>query len=859
MTILDSVELDVAALPVGAQPDALPLPHFPTAQQALVWRNWELVPVARLARVLETSEANVLQMARELGLRVPPRVGAAWLDHGYNTLIRANWHLLPYEQLLQLLDWTPAHLDAVLREDDFLWVKLGFLKPKCQPLFYQPLTDEQRAQTARLAASIERHFPDHNRAEGERPFAFIADLQTPATPPRLNWNGAILGANEVCLDENWSLAFPRLGAGSHLEALVREFRRAHAARFGLGLKDAEKGEGGPRLSLELRDDFEGPRESHAVRVEANAIRIEAGDEVGLLRGLQMLETQMEKRGAPALELGLTARRPRFDLRLIYPYCGVYGDALRDAESDPFPDGLLERLSRMGVNGVWLQGLLTQLFPWSLAPELSAGYEQRLANLRALAARAADYGIGVYLYLNEPRGLPTHFFETHPELEYLRGLDHPSLNVASLCTSQSATLDYLRDGSFHLFSEVPELAGVFTITMSENPTHCHSVPSDEPPCPRCQGRATAALVAEVNGAIEAGVHAARPVARVLAWNWGDKWPSDAIALLPTGVELMAVSEEGVPTDVGGIEGAVLDYSMSQIGPGPKARAHWEMARTRGLKTVAKVQINNTWECSALPYLPVPDLVDEHLERLDDAGVSGLMLSWTLGGYPAPNLEIAARHFWEETRLSLDDLAARRFGASDADVRAAWREFSEAFRQFPFHIGVLYTAPQNYGPMNLLHSMPTGYKATMVGLPYDDLESWRAIYPADIFENQWRLLCEGWKRGLDCLEKAPQNSLDFAELRRIAQAAYLHFYSTLNQVAFVRRRDELAAASDAATRTALRAELARILDEEIAAAKTLHELMRADARIGYEATNHYYYTAQDLREKVLNCEYFKRGLA
>ncbi|MBI5832707.1 MAG: hypothetical protein HZB16_10420 [Armatimonadetes bacterium] len=36
-----------------------------------------------------------------------------------------------------------------------------------------------------------------------------------------------------------------------------------------------------------------------------------------------------------------------------------------------------------------------------------------------------------------------------------------------------------------------------------------------------------------------------------------------------------------------------------------------------------------------------------------------------------------------------------------------------------------------------------------------------------------------------------------------------------------------------------------------AKTLCELARADSRLGFEATNHYAYTTNDLREKVLNC--------
>ncbi len=37
-------------LMVGSHPPALGLPHFPTPAQALVWRNWEIVPVERRAR-----------------------------------------------------------------------------------------------------------------------------------------------------------------------------------------------------------------------------------------------------------------------------------------------------------------------------------------------------------------------------------------------------------------------------------------------------------------------------------------------------------------------------------------------------------------------------------------------------------------------------------------------------------------------------------------------------------------------------------------------------------------------------------------------------------------------------------------
>ncbi len=106
--------------------------------------------------------------------------------------------------------------------------------------------------------------------------------------------------------------------------------------------------------------------------------------------------------------------------------------------------------------------------------------------------------------------------------------------------------------------------------------------------------------------------------MLAWDWG--WPdSDAIGLLPRDVWLMSVSEWSLPIERGGIKNTVGEYSLSAPGPGPRATSHWKLARQRGSKTAAKLQINNTWELSAIPWMPVLDLVAEHcagLARAED---------------------------------------------------------------------------------------------------------------------------------------------------------------------------------------------------------------------------------------------------
>ena len=77
--------------------------------------------------------------------------------------------------------------------------------------------------------------------------------------------------------------------------------------------------------------------------------------------------------------------------------------------------------------------------------------------------------------------------------------------------------------------------------------------------------------------------------------------------------------------------------------------------------------------------------------------------------------------------------------------------------------------------------------------------------------------------------------------LARAAGLHFRSVANQTRFVLARD--AGRRDEATRVAR---------DEATVAKELWKLARQDSRIGFEASNHYYYVPQDLVEKVLNCQ-------
>jgi hypothetical protein len=738
--------LTAADLPRGSAPKPVPCPHFPDRLHAFVWRNWQLVPARRMAEVVGTSTGDIVRAGRSMGLIGPPPITIEQQRRAALSIIKRNWHLLSYEQLLQLLGWTAEEMAFTLREDDFLFVKLGNLKPHCEPLHYAPPDARTEARAREIAGILRAEFPA-GVGEPEQPlFEFVKELSRPPTAARVRSAGA------------------------------------------------------------------------------------------------------------------SAFSPRF----CYSYFALYGDPLLDPTLDPYPDGYLARLAAAGVDGVWLQAVLTRLapFPWDAAQ--SKDYPTRLKNLRLLVKRAQRHGVRVYLYLNEPRACPVRFFATRPNLKGVAEGD-----FTALCTSVPEVREYLASAVESICRAVPGLGGFFTISGSENLTNCWSHGNGHA-CPRCGKRPPAEVIAEVNGTFYEGIRRAGKGQTLIVWDWGwhDDWVESIIARLPKEARFMSVSEWGMPIKRGGVATTVGEYSISTIGPGERARHNWEFARARGLRTVAKVQCGNTWELSAVPYIPALANVARHAANLRRLGVNGLMLGWTLGGYPSPNLEVVAEIGTAsadgatlDPGVAMARVAERRFGKQLApQVVGAWQEYSEAFSEFPFHGSLVYSAPMQVGPANLLWGEPTGYHASMVGFPYDDLDAWRAVYPPEVFIGQFEKVATGFEQAHahvaaafeTCRRQltAEQRATAEQELS-VGAAAAIHFRSVANQARFVMERRRLKAATSPADVRSARAELARLLRAEIQSARQLHAVQSRDSRIGFEASNQYYYVPVDLAEKVLNC--------
>ena len=733
---------DISELPLGPECSPLSFSHFPDRLHAFVWRNWQLVPLERMALVVGARKADIFQIGKAMGLDRPPSITADQQRRSYITVIKRNWHLLPYEQLVQLLGWGPGKLAYTLREDDFLFVKLGNAKPRCAPLRYEAPGPEVRARRTQIAKAVREFFSSGSVCGAQPLFKFLSDLKK--KPGR-----------------------------------ARPVRRSE------------------------------------------------------------------------------------NLRFCYSYSALYGDPLLEPEADPYPEGLLARLAQGGVNGVWMQAVLYKLSPFPWEPEQSSGYQARLRNLRDLVRRAAKHGIEIFLYLNEPRAMPLSFFSSHPDLKGVVEGEY-----ATLCTSVPQVQQYISDGIHKICRAVPGLGGFFSISASENLTNCWSHGAG-PKCPRCATRTPASVIAEVNRLFQQGIDRSGKSVKLLVWDWGwnNGWAEDVIRELPPAARLMSVSEWRLPIERGGIKTEVGEYSLSAIGPGPRAQKHWKAARERGLKIVAKIQASNTWELSTLPWIPAVENAAQHAENLSRLGVKDLMLGWTLGGYPSPNLEVVSKALESgSAQQALTEVAEERFGAGLAPrVVRAWEQCSAGFREFPYHIGVVYSGPQQLGPANLLWQEQTGYHASMVGFPYDDLDAWRAVYPAEIYISQLEKVANGFAGAFKELGRAIREPLSrgaaaqseaLQSEMRMMEAAAIHFRSCANQARFTLARNT--AKAQGRLGDAHSGEMKAVLDSEIALACRLHQLQSLDTRLGFEASNHYFYVPMDLVEKVLNCRYLQHAL-
>ncbi len=732
-------------------------------------------------------------------------------------------------------------------------------------------------------------------------FPFYADLVAPVHSRSLRDAEASPAEDEVAIDETWALEIA--SPSPQAEAAADDLREFFSAAMGIDLQGGGEG----RIVLRVDSGLDESPEAHAIDAAPDRIEIIGASPAALIHGVVFAEDLMRQRRAPFLPLGRRQRRPLFRLRIHRsPVSPFYVEELTGFRGAPYPpaskarpprypgwehedagpdafyhDNILRRLAHHGMNGIWIRGALCRISKSSAFPEFGDVADQFAAQLRRLCERAERFGIRVFLYFNEPLGLPADdpIWAKYPDC---RGSYASYHDRYCMCTSNERVQQFLREAMAWLFSRVPQLGGVILISASEFPTHCYSHvptrPGSRPVqelveqgimCPRCAQRSAQEVVAEVVTLIRDGVKSANPDADVIAWNWSwsmyEPDPQEGILrLLPEDVIVMGDFERGIKTQALGFQYDHDEYSLKIIGPSDRfnSMAHWEQAR--GREVFAKIQIGTTHEDGNVPYLPVLDRLAAKYLALKNRGVAGIMCCWNFGNMPSLATELAGIMSWSDAPETTDEalraLAARNFGpaAVDAAMRA-WRIISEAMEDFPSSIPVMY-----YGPVNRSFAFRLSLERQDKPFPRswlldldeegDDLQSCTKPFGPEHVVRCFRAVAGGFERGAQAMLAAADRleGADAAELRReanVAMCCALQMRSAANIIEFIMLRNRWLEAPDGPEKQALQDRMVQVLHSERAICLEALQLVDGDPRLGFHGEAYGYLFNRPLIERKL----------
>jgi phage FluMu protein Com len=510
----------------------------------------------------------------------------------------------------------------------------------------------------------------------------------------------------------------------------------------------------------------------------------------------------------------------------------YGDEIL-GESHKFDAAYFQSVREGGYTAIWIRGQLRDLVVFDEAPHWNNRNPERIEALQGIVARGLEEGVKVFLYINEPKGFMENeaLFEKYPDLKGpFNPLSEFPLAAAfepkyAFCTQSAFAETYLVGGFQTLFAQVPDLAGVLTITASEILSHCYSnvdvlnllnedFKHKEIKCPRCKSTTAIATVIDVIEKIRKGIRASSETAKVVAWNWS--WgmyevspQREIIGGLSKDVIIMCDMQRGGSKTVEGIDLTVDEYSFSYLGPSPLFIDTVKAAAETGHEMWAKIMVNVTHEFLVVPYLPLPFRLAKKMIPTRDLGSRGLMGCWNYGGDASTWMAQLGSKIFHDDNFALADIdpEVRRistavYGTERADAAyRAWEVFDKAFEYFPFDLFLIYYGPHMHGtgfewvftreeiPMPWYFQNAASRRGTALG------EWCPALSPQNVillFEK----LTDEWKPGLHILAEAfgiedPFDAIpEFDSLVgtpgfedfNIARTIYLHFLSTVGFVKF-----------------------------------------------------------------------------
>ena len=631
----------------------------------------------------------------------------------------------------------------------------------------------------------------------------------------------------------------------------------------------EAGLKGDAVAVRVRKKDGFSREEYRLAAGKDSVVLEASDTEAVRRGLYYLQDLMA--GSPYLKQKTVTRKPWLRNRISRCFFGPIKrppfniDELMN-DIDYYPEEYLSRLAHEGINGLWLTITFREICDTTIrkaVPEAA----RRIAKLRATVGRCRRYGIKTWVFCIEPAfwssSSCTPPNPVPPGCEELVGpgysIEKDGFELKSFCINSEKAKQYLYECTYYLFSAVPDLGGMITISHGERMTSCLSMissldDSGRIPCERRCGKSIGEILSEVLGTMKKGMNAANPEAELISWLYMPGveqragWITDMPSRLTPDITMAFNFESGVTKNQLGQVRAGGDYWLSTVGPSDRfslmvkaARGHCQFA--------AKLQVGCSHECATIPYMPVPGLLYRKYKRMKELGVEHVIQCWYFGNYPGLMNEAAGKLAYEDfisgEEAFLEELAKPEWGKDWPHAVHAWKHFAEGYSNYPLDIQFQYYGPMHDGPVWPLHlklaMLPLTRSWKPETFPSGDAvgECMKHFQLNEIAELTGNLSRE-WNKGMKELRKAPLlgHELEFT----LAQALDIQFRSGHNILRFYTMRDALL---DSPPDSAILLDgMKAIVREEIENSLRLAELCEQDYRLGYhsEAEVYKYFPAK-----------------
>ena len=691
----------------------------------------------------------------------------------------------------------------------------------------------------------------------EKNYEFRRFLENVHTPDRRNFS-VLCGENEVEVGEGWSILVESncsqviLNAAKDLQDYFLVSMQVSVLLKRKSDLTEEIAQGKNVIILVEKPEGLSKKHSYHLSVTGDKVVICGADPLGTAHGSYFLEDLMNLKEAPVLTVQEATREPVMTPRMVHSGWGM----------DQFPDSQLRLMAHYGFDSVLvtIRGM----------DETATGYQ----DINNLIDRAAQYGLGVYLYSNIKASV-------HP--------DEPGAEETMERIYGSMFARYSKAKGIVLVGESVEFPSkderTTGVPLADNGAVMDgsSLPDNRP----SPGWWPCRDYPEYINLLKKVIRRHDPQADIVFWtyNWGWAPEEDRVALirnLPQDITVMVTFEMFEKLRHENITNVTVDYTLSFEGPGQYFTSEAKAAKERNIPLYTMSNAAGlTWDFGVIPYEPVPFQWAKRFAALvemnEKYNLCGTIDAHHYGWWPSVIAEMSKWSMWRPVvtvEQSSRWLAAREFGEEAVPlVLEAWKKWSKAMEYYistdedqygPFRIGPSYPLqlqienirqactgalklPENkfaltgngifftkYQPLEFAHQTP-GFCRTEVEI--------RSLTQMHALWNEGTALFE------QAMEKMPVNKQPAGEKMLNLGSFIGTFITTAVHVKkWYRMNMQLRIESDPVKATALCRQMIELALAEKQNAESAIAYVEVDSRLGWEPTMHYMTDAAHLRWKI-----------